>query len=254
MRSRYLDIDDRTQDLADLIRDRPAAGEEFLNRYELSWVYHENALEGVVFSGDEIATALSPQPVTEIAALNAFRDIRNFKAAIEVVRAEAAGRKPRLTLALVKRLYETLHAGMGSKAAAELRRDIPLHRAYFHEIEQPSRIAGQLDALLEWTDTAEFRALHPVQQASSVHHGFMQVYPYTEGSGKIARLLSNLLLVHAAYQPCIIHTIDRQRYYESLKLPEPHLRDLMLESIENALESAEKFMRAARAVRRRAAR
>ncbi len=253
MRSRYLDIDDRTQDLADLLRERPAAGEEFLRKFELSWVYHENALEGVVFSGEELESALSPGPVTELAVLNAFRDIRNFKAAIEVVRSEAANRKPHLTLSLVKKLYETLHAGMGTRSSAEFRKDIPLHRAYFHEIAQPARIGGQLDALLEWTESSEFRALHPVQQASRLQHGFMQVYPYTDGSGKIARLLSNLLLIHGAYQPCIIHTIDRQRYYESLKLPESQLRDLMLESIENALTSGEKFMHAARTPLRRAA-
>jgi Fic family protein len=74
----------------------------------------------------------------------------------------------------------------------------------------------------------------------------MQIYPYTDGSGKIARLLSNLVLVSSGYQPCIIHTIDRQRYYESLKLPESALRELMIESMENGIASGEKFMREAR--------
>ena len=254
MRSRYLDIEDRTQDLAELLRDHPEHGQEFVRKYELSWIYHENALEGVVFSGQELETALAHPPLTEIAAVNAFRDIRNLKAAIDLVRAESSSRKPRITLALVKRLYETIHAGIESRAVAEFRREIPLHRAYFHDIAQPSRIAAQLETLLEWCESAEFRGAHPIQQASRLQHGFMQVYPYTEGSGKIARLLANLLLLHAEYLPCIVHTIDRQRYYESLKLPEPQLRDLMMESMENALTSGEKYMREALAASRRLAR
>jgi Fic family protein len=249
MRSRYLDIEDRTQDLADLMREEPALAQEFLRKYELSWVYHENALEGVVFSGQELETALGPQPLAEIAAINAFRDIRNFKAAIDVIRSEAAAKKPKITLALVKKLYETIHAGIESRAAAEYRKEIPLHRAYFHEIAQPAKIPSLLAKLMESCDSSEFRNAHVFHQASKLQHGFMQVYPYTEGSGKIARLLANLLLIHEGYQPCIIHTIDRQRYYESLKQPETTLRDLMMESLENGVANGEKFFRAALAAR-----
>ena len=251
MRSRYLDIDDRTQDLAEILREHPAAAEEFLKKYQLSWIHHENALEGVIFTGLEIETALANKPVTEVSAVNAFRDVRNFKAAIDVVRAEAESRKPRITLALVKRLYETLHAGLESRAVAEFRKDIPLHRAYFHEIAPPAQIAPRLDELLDSCESPEFKGLHAIQKASRLHHGFMQVYPFTDGSGKVARLLSNLLLMSAGYQPCIIHAIDRQRYYESLKLPESQLRDLMIESMENGLGSAEKLVREVRSSRLR---
>jgi Fic family protein len=250
MRSRYLEIEDRTQDLTDALRHAPAIAQDFSRIYELSWIHHENALEGVVFTGQEISAALQFQPVAEASTLNAYRDVRNFKAAIDHVRAEAA-KKPKVTLALVKRLYEILFAGVESKAGGELRKEIPLHRAYFHEIAQPAKIEVQLAKLMEWCDSADFRSSHPIQKASKLQHSFMAIYPYSDGSGKIARLLSNLLLVHAGYQPCIIHTIDRQRYYESLKQPETALRELMLESMENGLANGEKLLREAQAARAR---
>jgi len=250
MRSRYLDIEDRTQDLAELLRDEPALAHEFLRKYELSWIYHENALEGLVFSGQEIETALAHQPIAEASTISAFRDVRNFKASIDIVRAEASAKKPpKISLQFVKKLYETLHAGVESRAVAEYRKEIPLHRAYFHEIAQPAKVPAMLADLMEWCESAEFKRTHAVQKASKLQHVFMQIYPFTEGSGKIARLLSNLLLVHDGYQPCIVHTIDRQRYYESLRLPESTLRELMMESIENGLANGEKFFRHALAGR-----
>jgi len=249
MRSRYLDLEDRTQDLAELLRDEPVLAREFLRKYELSWIYHESALEGVVYSGQELELALANQPVTEASAVSAYRDIRNFKVAIDLIRGEAAGKKPKVSLALVKKLNETIHAGIEARASADFRKEIPLHRAYFHEIAQPARIVAQLAKLLEWCESAEFRSSHPIQKASKLQHGFMQVYPYTEGSGKIARLLANLLLIHGGYQPCIIHTIDRQRYYESLKQPESSLRELMMESMENGIANGEKLFRQALAAR-----
>jgi Fic family protein len=255
MRSRYLDIEDRTQDLAELLRDEPNLAHDFLRKYELSWIYHENALEGVVFSGQELEIGLANHPVADSTSISALRDVRNLKAAIDVARSEASAKKPKITLALIKKLYETLHSGIEARAVAEYRKEIPLHRAYFHEIAQPVKIPALLGKLVEWCESSEFKTSHGIQKASKLQHGFMQIYPYTDGSGKIARLLANLLLVHEGYHPCIIHTIDRQRYYESLRLPEPTLRELMMESMENGLDNGEKFFQEALAARaKRAAR
>ena len=249
MRSRYLDLDDRTQDLAERIRDYPEIATDFLQKYELSWVYHENALEGVVYTLQELTAALEAAPVADVMVVGALQEVRNHKAAIDLIRAEAQAKKPKLTLTLAKRLHETLNAGIQSRGPSEYRKDMPLHRAYFHEIAEPNRIPALLAKVLDSTETAEFRQSHPLHQASRIQHDFMQVFPYTEGSGKVARLLANLLLLHKGYLPCIIHSVDRQRYYESLRLPESVLRDLMLEAMENALGNAEKFFSEAVAAR-----
>ncbi|BDG08365.1 Fic family protein [Anaeromyxobacter paludicola] len=254
MRSRYIDIDDRSQDLADLLREEPGLRAELERMYELSWLYHENALEGAVYTAQELSQALQHQPVSDSISIAAHREIRNHKAAIDLVRAEAAAKKPKVNLTLAKRIYETLGQGFESRQVAEFRKEMPLHRAYFHEIAQPAKIQPMLAKLFELVETTDFRGAHPIQQASRIHHGFMQAYPFTEGSGKVARLLGNLYLLHAGLQPCVIHAIDRQRYYDSLKQPEPVLRDLVLEAIENGIANAEKLVRQAREERRRQAR
>jgi Fic family protein len=241
MRNRIIDIDDRTEDLAERMRDEPAITADFNRKYELSWIYHENALEGVIYTGQELELALANQPLADATMAGVFQEIRNHKTAIDLVRAEARGKRTKVTLTLVKRVYEALGAGLSGRNVAEYRKEIPLHRAYFHEIAPPAKIAFQLGKLLDFCDSAEFRQSHPLQQASRFNHGFMQVYPFTEGSGKVARLVANLMLLRKGYLPCIIHSIDRQRYYESLRLPEPILRDLMMEAMENALANAERF-------------
>ncbi len=252
MRSRYVDIEDRTQDLAEGLKEaQPEVRQDFLNKYELSWLYHENALEGVVYSGRELEEGLALASIAEATAMAALRDVRNLEAAIEVVRAEAKVKRPKITLALVKKLYDTLNAGYSGRQAGEYRKDIPLHRAYFHEIAPPVKIPALLEKLVEGCEAPEFKNMHPIQAASWLGHGFMQVYPYTDGPGKISRLLSNLVLLQHDYFPCIIHTIDRQRYYEALRFPESHLRDLMLESMQNGLANGEKFFREARGARAR---
>ena len=255
MRTRFVDIDDRMDDLGDRMRGNPESTEEFLRRYELSWLYHENALEGVVYTGQELATALEHAPLADATFVSSLQEIRNHKIAIDLVRTEAQAKKLRVNLTLVRKLYETLGAGLEGRSVADFRKDMPLHRAYFHEIAQPPKIPALLQKVLDATDTAEFRNAHPIQRAAKLHHGFMQVFPYTENSGRIGRLLANLVLLQAGYRvPCIIHATDRQRYYESLRLPEPILRDLTVEALDNALSQAEKFFRENPSRSRKAAR
>ncbi len=246
MRTRFVDIDDRMDDLADRMRADQELTDEFMRRYELSWLYHENALEGVVYSGQELQTALDNPAIADAAFVNAFREIRNHKAAMDLAREEAKAKRLRVNMTLVKKLYETLGAGIEGRNTQDFRKDMPLHRAYFHEIAQPAKIPALLQKVLDGCDSADFRNAHPIQRAAKLHHGFMQVFPYTENSGRVGRLLANLILLQSGYRvPCIIHATDRQRYYESLRMPETVLRDLTMEALDNALEQAEKFFRAA---------
>jgi Fic family protein len=242
MRSRYVDIDDRMEDLAERLRGDPEFAADFLQRYELSWLYHENALEGVVYSSQELATALAQPVLTDATFVTSLVEIRNHKTAIDLVREEAKAKKLKLNLALARRLYETLGQGIEGRSVADYRKDMPLHRAYFHEIAQPAKIVPALQKLFDACESADFRNSHPLQQATRLHHGFMQAFPYTENSGRVARLVMNLVLLHAGYRlPVIIHATDRQRYYESLRLPEATLRDLTVDALDNALTQAEKL-------------
>src|SRR5436190_20991252 len=105
MRTRYLDIDDRTEDLAQRMREAAAIADDFLRKYELSWIYHENALEGVVYSGQELELALANQPVADATVVDAFHEIRNHKTAIDLIRAESKSKKPKVNLTLIKKVY-----------------------------------------------------------------------------------------------------------------------------------------------------
>jgi len=255
MRTRFVDFDDRMEDLSDRMRIDPDLAQDFLSKYELSWLYHENALEGVVYSGQELATALAGAPLADATFVSALQTIRNHKTALDLVRQEATAKKVKINLTLVKKLHETLTAGHEGRAQADWREDMPLHRAYYHEIAQPPKIAPLLQKVLDACDSADFRGSHPIQQAAKLHHGFMQAFPFTDNSGRVARLLSNLLLFHGGYKlALIIHATDRQRYYDSLRLPEATLRDLSIEGLDNALTQAEKFFAAAPRRSKRSAR
>ncbi len=241
MRTRYIDVDDRMESFWELLADHRSQADEFERKLELSWIYHDNALEGIVLSAPELAQALAGDPVSDATLAPVYQEIRNLREAIRLVRAEAPSSKLKMNLSLVKKLYELLGKGIDGKDKAVFRKDMPLHRTYFHDIHAPGKIADGMQKLLDFSGTAEFKEYHPIKQAAVVHYGFMQIFPYTENSGRVARLLMNLVLLRYRYLPAIIHAIDRQRYYETLRQPNTALRTLVLEAEENALENAFKY-------------
>jgi len=242
----YLAIDGKVETLRDVVAAKPRTAQDFEKKFELSWIYHDNALEGIVLSAPELVQALAGGPIADSSLSSVFAEVLNQRDAIHLVRHEAANPKLKLSLTLVKKIYETLGKGIAGKDKAVYRRDMPLHRNYFHDIAPPAKVADQLQKLVDFCNSSEFREYHAIKQAGVLHYGFMQVFPFTENCGKVARLLMNLVLLRYQYLPAIIHSIDRQRYYETLRQPNTALRALVMEAEENSLDNALKFFRESR--------
>jgi Fic family protein len=240
-RTRYMDLDDRTEDVRELMRERPGSAREFLERYELSWIYHENALEGLVLTHAELRQAFDPTGVVDSSMVHTFTEVRNQRAAIDFVKQEAANPTVKYSFALVKKLYEILFQGLPNRMPVSLRRDMPLHRTYFHDIVQPVQIQPALEQLFDLMNGEEFGKMHPIKQATHSHHRFMEIFPFSDHSGKVGRMLMNVILVRGGYMPCIVHSTDRQSYYDGLRLNATEFGHIIMDAMDNALDNATKF-------------
>jgi len=267
LKERYPEIDDKNEALRDYLSHHKDKGREFLARYEMSWIYHDSALEGVIYTPQELNAALSQQgtAAAEASLMPIVLEVRNHKAAVEYIRGEArtGGKKQaQITLTAIKRMHDLFSGNTPEAQAARAlterrektekelakekeksgyRKDMPLHRTYFHDIVSPAKIPALLEKLVDFTASAEFREYHPIKQAAAVQHQFLQIFPFSEFSGKIGRMCTNLILLRHGYLPCVIHSIDRQRYYESLRGSVAGFRLLLMEAMENSLDNALKY-------------
>jgi Fic family protein len=236
-----MDLDDRTEDVRELMRERPGSAREFLEKYELSWVYHENAIEGLVLTHAELRQAFDPTGVVDSSMVHVFTEVRNQRAAIEFVKQEAANPLVKYSFSLVKRLYEILYQGLPNRMPVSLRRDMPLHRTYFHDIVQPVQIQPALEQLFDLMNGEEFGRMHPIKQATHSHHRFMEIFPFSDLSGKVGRMLMNVMLIRAGYMPSILHSTDRESYYEGLRLNATEFGHIIMDAMDNSLDNATKF-------------
>jgi Fic family protein len=243
-----LSIEERTADLeARLLKADPEAQTRYRDDLDLSWIAHDSALEGVVYTLQELKTAIDPgasfvgvgdssiQPVVE--------EIRRHREALNFVRDYAIKRRLPINVDIVKRIYTILHPEEGDVKTVKYRKDIPQHRLYFHEYAPPDKIAYKLRQIIDWVNDPETRRTRtPVRIASRAHYDLLRVFPFTHDSGKVARLFMNLLLLRSGYPPAVVHSTERQRYYEALKGSSATMNSIVQDAIDNSLASIEKLL------------
>jgi Fic family protein len=240
-------MEERTAYLEERLKAAPADLQaKYRDDLDMSWIAHDSALEGVVYTLPELRTAIgaidggmafdsSMQPVVE--------EIRRHREALNFVREGSIRRKQPLTIDMVKRIYCVLHPEEGDVKTVKYRKDIPQHRLYFHEYAAPDKIAYKLRQIVDWVNDPETRRTRtPVRLAARAHYDLLRVFPFTSDSGKVARLVMNLLLLRSGYPPAIIHSTERQRYYEALKGSSATMQSIVQDAIENSLASIEKLL------------
>ncbi|MGF1508486.1 MAG: Fic family protein [Myxococcota bacterium] len=236
-RDQHRDIDDRTEELRDLALQHPDVWKDFLERFELGWIFHENALEGVVVTHQEMITALEGRPIAQ----DTYPAIRNFRLAMDLIRTRAAEGGP-VNMALVRELHAVLGSHDPNYQVARYRKDIPLHRTYFHDIAQPHDIVSRLEKLMSWAESSDPDDDDAVAFAAHLHHEFMSIFPFAENSGKTGRLLVNFVLLRHGYLPVVFHATDRQRYYDTLRLSKKEAELLLRDTMSNTIENGSTFI------------
>jgi Fic family protein len=248
MEGNFSEIDAKAAEL----RERTAAApprlfQEFVERLDFSWIYHDNALEGVVVSYHELKAALDQKIISDVSLIPMYEELKSHKTAIEWIRDQVAKKKISLSIDFLKKLHSILSLEESTKSDP-YRKDNPLHRSYYHEISPPEKIAARLKKLTEWYAEEETKRLHPILRAARLHFKLMAIYPWTKNSGRVARLAMNALLLRDGYLPSIIHAIDRQRYYDSLRAEHAGLPELVADALLNATDTALKYLQEADAL------
>jgi Fic family protein len=244
MDAKFFELDSRMEALRGKLATFPASlMKDYQDRLDVSWLFHDNALEGVVLSYSELKAAIDQRIISDVTLIPMYEEVRLHKEALDWVREQASitGKKALpVDHELVRKLYAMLTPDAASKGYP-FRKENPLHRLYYHEITPPDKIAQKMRKLGEWLDSDQFRDLHPITRAARAHYQLLKIYPWTKNSGKVARLVMNFILLRHGYLPAVVHSIERQRYYEALRFENDTLLNLMIESLENGIETTDKF-------------
>jgi fido (protein-threonine AMPylation protein) len=84
------------------------------------------------------------------------------------------------------------------------------------EYAPPEQVASEIDRLIELWDRLEQSAIHPVIKAAWLHHRFVQIHPFADGNGRVARALTLLVLEKHRFAPLVVDRWHRTDYLKAL--------------------------------------
>ena len=84
-----------------------------------------------------------------------------------------------------------------------------------HQYCPPEHVASEMDRLIDLH--LGHQDAPPEVEAAWLHHRFVQIHPFQDGNGRIARALSTLVFVKAGWFPLVVRDRDRDRYIRALE-------------------------------------
>ncbi|MCA9563254.1 MAG: Fic family protein [Myxococcales bacterium] len=231
----YLEVDETLQ-WYHAVRARcgSAVRDEIDHRFLASWIHHDLSIEGLIFRDNELLRGLEGRSGANWSENRLLNKVRQLRQAIDFITVWSTSGKP-FDLEFVKDIHRQL-CEEDDEAAGRYRKDSGPSTAYRHDIVAPTGISYHLRKLI--ADVEENgRHLHPISMACRIHRQIMEVFPFQEDNGIVARLAMNAWLLRHGYPSAVFLANDRHRYFGAYLAHPSEFRNLVVSAMNKALDA-----------------
>lgn len=218
---------------------RPLAGATLASLdawYDVELTYASNALEGNTLTRSETAIVLEKGLTVRGKPLKDHLEAIDHRDALAYVRQLAARDEP-IREVDIRDIHRLVLAR--SEPAEAGRYSTVERRVLGSEVRfpKPAEIPALMGDLGRWLAASE----PGPDTAFQAHARLVTIHPFTDGNGRTARLLMNLVLFKAGYPPLVIRPEDRPDYLDSLELLQlsgdgTAFSTLLLQRLDDSLE------------------
>ena len=180
--------------------------------YDVELTYSSNALEGNTLTRSETAIVLEKGITVSGKPLKDHLEAAGHKDALSYVRKLALDQGPLLETDL-RNIHRLVLQKLAPAEAGSYSNHQRLITGSDLVLPSPPEIPARMGEFTAWLKAAP---LTPAT-AFDAHEGLVTIHPFSDGNGRTARLLMNLLLIKAGYPPVVILPEDRHAYHESLQ-------------------------------------
>ena len=175
--------------------------------------YHSNAIEGNTLTLRETQMVIEYGVTVHGHPLREYLEATNHAEAYGYVTELVEQQRP-ITRATILSLHSlVMDKILGEKGQY---RTVPVYIRGANMTPPPARqVESLMQDWLTWIDGEGLR-YQSIMRAAIAHYGFEAVHPFTDGNGRVGRLLLNLMLMREGYPPALLLRDWRVRYIEAL--------------------------------------
>lgn len=171
-----------------------------------------NAIEGNTLTWREVEVLLIEQrsignrPITDVLETlqheKVFRDLPRL-------------RKRHITLETILELHEAVFRGIREDAGIWRRVNVRITGSR-HVPPRMEKVASEMDKMMKEYESRDIDGEDVFVLGTWFHHTFESIHPFSDGNGRVGRLLLNLHLLRHNWPPVHIIPPDRDRYFECM--------------------------------------
>lgn len=197
---------------------RPLAEEELksLNDYfRIGFTYSSNALEGNTLTISETKILLEDGITVGGRPLKDCYEAVGHGCAYDYMLELARQPDMCITEDTIKKLHRLFYQKVDIDQAGQYRSIQVYISGTYYVPPSPDEVPRLMQHLADQIHSSR-TTLHPIELASMAHKRLVDIHPFSDGNGRTARLLMNLILVNAGYGVVSIPPVLRNDYINAL--------------------------------------
>jgi len=210
------------------------------DQFILKLTYHSNSIEGSTLTEPDTAAILFDNTAVPNKSLIEQLEAKNHQTALNYLFDHVA-KKEKINENLVLKLHGILMNGIHPNAGIYRN-----HAVRITGVNLPTANYMSIPKLIpEAMARIDLKTKDIIALSASIHSEIEQIHPFSDGNGRVGRLLMNAMLLNTNFAPAIIRQEQKQLYYTYLykaqtKKDRSQLEDLLCEAVMNGFKILER--------------
>ncbi|GAF80235.1 unnamed protein product, partial [marine sediment metagenome] len=190
------------------------------NKFLVSLTYNSDAIEGSTLTEKDTERIILNGEVLPNKSQKEQQEAINHKTALEFVFSKAK-KNFKIDKDFILALHRMIMHGI-SKDAGQLRNVNVAIRGLQKKLPHYQFV---LRLFKEFTEDVNKYEGNVVKKIAINHYEFEDMHPFSDGNGRVGRLISITQLLSNGFAPCLIRNKDREHYYSALQMGDIHRFD-----------------------------
>lgn len=192
--------------------DRIFSRQDLHDQLVLSFTYHTNGIEGSTLSEPETAAILFHNTALPNKTLTEQLEAKNHQVAIEHA-FEVVKSEQKISEQFILKLHGILMNGIRDDAGRYRTHGVRIVGANV-PTANPLKVPERMAELVRQIDRSH---ADPIAHVARTHAAFEQIHPFSDGNGRVGRLLMLLMLLDRNIAPAMVKQKKKQLYYRALQ-------------------------------------
>ncbi len=213
---------------------------DIYDQFLLSLTYNSNKIEGSTLSEDETADIIFNNKSIPNKSIIEQLEVKNHQAALQYLFQYLKNSK-KINEELILKLHSILMNG--------IREDAGMYRNHGVRIvgsNVPTANFLKVPVLMkDIVEKISQKKKDEVEHISQIHASFEQIHPFSDGNGRVGRMILTAMLLKSNFAPAVIKQEEKQIYYACLRKAQlqddsTQLEDFICEAVEFGFEIIER--------------